>query len=235
MPTLPAKAGRPTLALAAIMRDEAICIVNMLRSVEGLMSFCALLDTGSTDGTPDLARGFLEQAKIAHVIDTVPREKFQNRFADMRNAAMDMVPDYIDWILMLDADEEMVPEDFSGLFALMAQPGADAYALPRYNFPGADKQGEVTPYPDRQIRLLRNTRGGRLRYSGAVHETVRDSAARSPPLDGAALGCDRGGPHIHHLVRRFRSAEQEDRKQQFYREIAARHMADTTTQTEAAS
>jgi len=40
------------------------------------------------------------------------------------------------------------------------------------------------------------------------------------PLDGGALGHDRGGPHIHHLVRRFRSPEAEARKQDFYREIA---------------
>jgi len=42
-------------------------------------------------------------------------------------------------------------------------------------------------------------------------------------LDAGVLGQDRGGPHIHHLVRRFRSPEAEAAKQAFYRAIAARH------------
>jgi len=134
-----------------------------------------------------------------------------------------MVPRDIDWVLMLDADEELEPEDYPRLFALMQQPGFDAYALPRYNYRGHDKSGEVISYPDRQIRLLRNTPDRRLRYSGAVHETIRDATTGQPPLDASALGGDRGGPHIHHLVRRFRNAEQEERKQQFYRDIAERH------------
>jgi hypothetical protein len=36
------------------------------------------------------------------------------------------------------------------------------------------------------------------------------------------MGGDRGGPHIHHLVRRYRSPEEEARKQVYYREIARR-------------
>ena len=98
----------------------------------------------------------------------------------------------------------------------------DAYALPRYNFPSADKSGAMIAYPDRQVRLLRNTPDHRVRYGGAVHETVQGIGHRSLKLDAAALGLSRGGPHIHHLVRRFRTPEEEERKQAFYREIAAR-------------
>jgi hypothetical protein len=55
---------------------------------------------------------------------------------------------------------------------------------------------------------------------GAVHETVRGVAVCRLPLDGSALGHDRGGPHIHHLVRRFRSPDAEAAKQVYYRQIA---------------
>ena len=219
----PSKAGKPTLAIACIVRDEAVCIENMLNSVLPIASYVVVLDTGSSDNTEQLARDLLRKSGVPHSIDAKSHDVFDSRFADMRNAALDMVPPAIDWVLMLDADEEMVREDYAKLFALMAQPGCDAYALPRYNYTGAEKTGEVRPYPDRQIRLLRNTADRRVRYSGAVHETVRDIPAGNPPLDAAALGGDRGGPHIHHLVRRFRNAEQEERKQQFYRDIAAKH------------
>ena len=220
---LPSKAGKPTLAIAAIVRDEAAAIENMLNSVLPIASHVVVMDTGSSDNTEQLARDALRKSGVPHSVESRPHELFESSFADMRNAALDMVPPSIDWVLMLDADEELVPEDFARLFALMAQPGCDAYALPRYNYTGADKSGEVTPYPDRQIRLLRNTPDRRVRYSGAVHETVRGIPTGNPPLDASALGGDRGGPHIHHLVRRFRNAEQEERKQQFYRDIAAKH------------
>jgi len=83
VPKPPPANARPSLALAAIMRDEAACIVNMLRSVQSVVSFCALLDTGSTDGTPDLAGDFLRGCGVAHLITVKGREAFQDRFGEM--------------------------------------------------------------------------------------------------------------------------------------------------------
>ena len=220
---LPDPETYPALGVAAIVRNEAACVVNMLRSALPFASFYAVLDTGSEDATPSLVQAFLASAKVPSAFAHIGRQQFADHFGAMRNAALDMVPDWVEWVLMLDADEEMVAEDAEPLLRLIAAAKYDAYALPRYNYRGADKSGDVTPYPDRQVRLLRHGRGARPRYSGAVHETVRDMPLGLPPLDALALGGDPGGPHIHHLVRRFRDKEAEDRKQAFYREIAARH------------
>jgi hypothetical protein len=219
-PPLPEKGAYPRLALAAIMRDEAVCIENMLRSVLPVASYVALLDTGSTDRTVAIAREVLGASGFPFAIREGFRDAFNDDFSAMRNAAIDMVPDDIPWVLMLDADEELVAEDYAPLLELIAQGAHDAYALPRYNFPGDDKQGQVAPYPDRQIRLFRHTPERRIHYSGAVHETIRDTPGFRVPLDASAIGGARGGPHIHHLVRRFRSPEEEDRKQAFYKRIA---------------
>jgi hypothetical protein len=219
-PAAPDRSAYPCLALAAIMRDEAVCIENMLRSVLPVASYVALLDTGSTDRTAAIARDVLGASGIPFAIRERFRDAFDNDFSAMRNAAIDMVPDDIPWVLMLDADEELVAEDYAPLLDLIATGAHDAYALPRYNFPGNDKQGQVSPYPDRQIRLFRHTPERRIRYSGAVHETIRDTPGFRTPLDASAIGGARGGPHIHHLVRRFRTPEEEDRKQAFYKRIA---------------
>jgi hypothetical protein len=133
------------------------------------------------------------------------------------------VPDTADWVLMLDADEELCAEDHAPLLALLAGATCDAFALPRYNYPAADKSGEVAPYPDRQVRLLRHGCTPPIRYSGAVHEKVLDADISLLPLDASVLGQGSGGPHIHHLVRRFRSAAAEASKQRHYRAIAHRH------------
>jgi hypothetical protein len=213
----------PALAVAAIVRNEATCVVNMLQSTLPFASFYAVLDTGSNDDTPALVQGFFARCAIPSAFAQASHDNFADRFDAMRNAALDMVPDWVEWVLMLDADEEMVPEDTAALLCLIEAGTHDAYALPRYNFTGADKSGEVSPYPDRQVRLLRHGTGARPRYTGAVHETVQGVDIGLPPLDASAIGGERGGPHIHHLVRRFRDREAEDRKQSFYRSISQRH------------
>jgi hypothetical protein len=212
----------PAVAVAAIVRDEASCVVNMLQSALPFASFYAVLDTGSEDGTPALVQGFFASCAIPSAFAQVGHETFEDRFDAMRNAALDMVPDWIEWVLMLDGDEEMVPEDTQALLDLVEAGTHAAYALPRYNFAGADKSGQASTYPDRQVRLLRNG-PGRPRYAGAVHETVRDVPLCLPPLDASAIGGPPGGPHIHHLVRRFKGAVAEEKKQSRYRDIARRH------------
>ena len=230
-PAAPVRGAYPALAVASIVRDEAVCVRNMLASTQPVASFYAVLDTGSRDATPAIAQAFLETCGVPFAHAQRDHALFDDDFAAMRNAALAMVPDWIEWVLMLDADEELVAEDHTNLLALLAEAeaaadgqegGVDAFALPRYNFPGADKSGGMIAYPDRQVRLLRHTPDHRVRYGGAVHETVQGTGHRSLPLDASALGLARGGPHIHHLVRRFRTPEEEERKQAFYREIAAR-------------
>ena len=221
----PDRTAYPALAIAAIVRDEAVCVQNMLRSAQPVASFFAVLDTGSDDDTPALAQSFLAASGVPFAFAQQDHTVFDDDFAAMRNAALAMVPDWTPWVLMLDADEELAAEDLPALLALIGGGSHDAYALPRYNFPGSDKQGTLLSYPDRQVRLLRRTPDGRIGYSGAVHETVRGVAPGQPPLDASAMGGARGGPHIHHLVRRFRTPEQEERKQAFYREIARRREA----------
>jgi len=207
------------LCIAAIMRNEAVAAPNMLASVAPIASSFVIIDTGSDDDTVECVTACLRGIGKPFSVTTHAAD----RFDDMRNAALDRVPDSAAWVLMLDADEELCAEDHASLRDLMQHADRDAYALPRYNYTGADKSGEVAPYPDRQVRLLRHTPARRVRYSGAVHEKILGVDIGRVALDAGVLGLDRGGPHIHHLVRRFRSPEAEAAKQAFYRAIAARH------------
>jgi hypothetical protein len=212
-----AEAPIPGLTIAAIVRNEEAAIVNMLQSAAPAAATFVVLDTGSTDGTFARAQAYLDGCGKPFILQrTEP-----GRFDVMRNLALDLVPGTAEWVLMLDADEELCAEDRAALRALLPAAEHDAYALPRYNYHGADKAGLVSPYPDRQVRLLRRAAGAR--YDGAVHETIRSVAVARLPLDAGALGLGTGGPHIHHLVRRYRSPEAEARKQDHYRRIAEQH------------
>jgi len=217
------RAAFPTVALAAIVRNEANCVENMLRSTLPIASYFAVLDTGSTDDTPRRVRDFLAASPVPHAFAIRSRDEFADDFSAMRNAALAMVPDWIDWVLMLDADEVLSPEDAAPLLHAVARAqaeGALCLAMPRYNYPTAEPAGDVIFYPDIQIRLLRLTPDREVYYSGAVHETVKSVPFSPLPLDAHALGGPRGGPHIHHLVRRFRTAAEEAEKQAFYKGIA---------------
>lgn len=213
----------PGLAIAAIVRDEQEAVANMLQSAAPVAGCFVVLDTGSADNT--YAR--TEAALLASGRPYILARAEPGRFDAMRNAALDLVPDTAEWVLMLDADEELCAGDRRALRDLLSVADQDAYALPRYNYQGADKSGEVTPYPDRQVRLLRCRADQPVRYEGAVHETVRCVPVVRLPLDAGALGQGSGGPHIHHLVRRFRSPEAEARKQDYYKRIAAAAMEAT--------
>ena len=210
------------LCIATIVRNEQAAIVNMLQSAAPVAASFVLLDTGSTDGTIPRAEACLRATGRPFRLETFQPPPGPPRFDAMRNAALELAPAGTEWVLMLDADEELCAPDHAALRRFLPTATLHAYALPRYNYVGCDKSAEVTPYPDRQVRLLRHNATDPIRYSGAVHETIRDTPIGRLPLDAMALAQGAGGPHIHHLVRRFRSPEAEAAKQAFYRDIAVR-------------
>ena len=99
------------LSLSMIVRDEAERIEDCLRSVQGFVDEMVVVDTGSNDNTAALA-----QAMGARV-EQIP---WPGDFAPARNQALEWVQG--DWVLVLDADERLLPEAWAPLRALMAQP-----------------------------------------------------------------------------------------------------------------
>ncbi len=77
-----------------IVKNEARCLARCLSSIRPAVDEIVVVDTGSTDGTLEIARDF--EAKISH-FDWV------NDFSAARNVALGRAGG--DWILVLDADE----------------------------------------------------------------------------------------------------------------------------------
>ncbi|MGX7709234.1 glycosyltransferase [Methylobacterium sp. Gmos1] len=209
---LPPPSERPSLAIAAIVKNEAAYIERMLNSVIGIASFVAIADTGSNDDTRERTSKILTSAGTPFCIKDIT---FIN-FAQARNAALDLVPANIEWILMLDADEHLVAEDLPKLVQL-TQSEVEGWALPRYNFVDERKIEEPIPYPDRQYRLIRNRKDHPYRYSGNVHETVQNvSVWGYAPANMSYLGRGSGGPHIHHMGQVGLTLEKWHVKNDFY-------------------
>ncbi len=87
------------LSLCAIALNEEVALPQCLSSVAGVVDEIVLLDTGSSDRTPEIARSF--GARVYNY-------KWCNDFSAARNEALKYVQG--DWVLVLDADEVLRPE-----------------------------------------------------------------------------------------------------------------------------
>ncbi|BAU62863.1 glycosyl transferase family 2 [Stanieria sp. NIES-3757] len=99
------------LSLCAIARNEENALPRCLASVKDVVDEMIVLDTGSTDRTVAIAEEW--GAKVYHM-------KWCDDFAVARNEALKYVCG--EWVLVLDADEVLVPEIVPQLKQLMADP-----------------------------------------------------------------------------------------------------------------
>lgn len=162
--------NEPTITLTMIVRNETRSLRNCLRSVSAQVDEIVIVDTGSTDDTMDIAREFTEK------VSSFP---WQEDFSAARNYALQMATG--DWILSLDADEELVCQaaDDQQLdkqlnlqlsqplkSLIMQNPTIEAFLLPLDN--PVSNSGEYNRYY--VLRLFKNN--GKYRFSGQIHEQV---------------------------------------------------------------
>ena len=118
-----------------------------------------VVDAESTDKTVQIAREFTDRV----VVRAWPG------FAAQKNFALDQATG--DWLLSIDADEEVSFELKTEILALLAgAPAADGYRIPRRNMMWGRWIRHGGLYPDWQLRLFRRGRG---RFGErTVHESV---------------------------------------------------------------
>ncbi|MDB4895815.1 MAG: hypothetical protein JWN15_2077 [Firmicutes bacterium] len=145
------------LSLCMIVRNEAEELPRCLQSVQGLVDELVVVDTGSQDGTVDVAR------RYGALIREIP---WQNDFAAARNVALSLASG--EWILWLDADEELLPESRECLPSLLSAGDTEGYFIQLHNLLGsrADPETEVALL----FRLWRNR--PEYRFVGTVHEQI---------------------------------------------------------------
>lgn len=204
-----------SICLACLCKNEENFILNMLSSVSPILDYAVFIDTGSVDGTREIIHKFCRDRRLPYDLKDLPL----NNFSEARNSLLKMVPSFIKWILVMDADETISMDDLSAL-ADLTHGESDCWALPRYNFFDREKVVEPAPYPDRQLRLFRNYPDHRIHYVGAVHERPlgMNRLGLAPP-NLKCLGGGSGGPHIHHMTR-LRSGQQSAEKTALYNRLS---------------
>ena len=147
------------ISLCMIVKNEEQNLKRCLNSVSGIVNEIIVVDTGSIDSTCDIARQY--GAILHHFL-------WNDNFSDARNASLELAQG--DWILFLDADEELSYDSREVLIRLIENETVEGYFVKILNHLG--KEGWIETVPDLVFRLFRNKK--EYRFHGAIHEQIAD-------------------------------------------------------------
>lgn len=186
------------ISATLITRNEE---VNLRRALASL-AFCdeiVVVDSGSTDGTVALTQEL--GARVLH--------RDWTGYADQKNYAAEQAAH--DWILSLDADEEVSSELAASIAALCERgPSADGYRFPRRARYLGRWIRHSGWYPDAKVRLYDRRKA---RWVGDyVHESVSvDGATGELEGDLRHYTCDSFSEHVRTVDRYTTLAAREMR------------------------
>ncbi len=206
----------PGVGLSMIVKNEAETLALCLQSVSGIVDQIVVADTGSTDNTPGIAREF------GATVISVP---WENHFANARNTALQLIR--TDWVLVLDADEELDSEARNRIPNLLRTSNAGGYLVPIRNYiptitgRGWDRIAEQNHTPHARAphapayfvhencRLFR--RDPEIYFVGRVHELVEpriQAQGRSMPMANFCI--HHFGQMVHEETRNRKAAAYRD-------------------------
>ena len=185
------------LSICVITLNETHDLPRLLKSVEGIAEEIVVVDSGSTDATMEIAR-----AAGARVLT-----RAWTNYAEQKNFVAGQASE--DWILLLDADEQLSGELRESILKWKAGPPQfPVYEMARLAwFLGAWIRHSRW-YPDWQRRLYDRRKA---HFSGAIHESLQFQGS---------VGRLRGDL-LHYTVRNL---EEQRQKSDEYSTLAARAM-----------
>jgi glycosyltransferase involved in cell wall biosynthesis len=143
-----------------IVKDEEEYLPRCLSSIKDIVDEIIIVDTGSSDKTVEIAKNF--GAKVYYF-------KWNNDFSEARNESLKYATK--DWILILDADDELNSES-KETFKVLLNTELDEKAI--YHFETLSYYGNSIDNDNIAInlnpRLFKNNRG--IHYKGEVHNQL---------------------------------------------------------------
>ncbi len=176
-----------TLSVSMIVKDEEAFLSSCLDSVRGIADEIVVVDTGSKDRTKEIAGQYTQ-----NVFDFT----WINQFSAARNESLNHATK--DWVLSLDADETISPEDGIRITEAIHHPEVWGYRIVTKNYSNdssisgwqpatpedAYARGFAGWFPSLKVRLFQRREG--IFFTGAVHEmvdqTIINSGGKIHPL-----------------------------------------------------
>ena len=146
---------RPKISLCMIVKNEERYLDNCLKSVKDVADEIIIVDTGSEDGTVEIAKKYT---------DKVYFHPWKNSFSEARNHYLKYAT--CDWIFQIDADEELVQEDTHNLLDAVKNEELDAIMVQIVSKLREGKSEAIHSVE----RIFRNN--GKIHYEGRVHNRL---------------------------------------------------------------
>lgn len=187
------------LCVASNMMNELPQLDEWLEFVTRIADYILIVDSGSTDGS----LGYLADQPVTVVqSDIIKTDGYGPARNHLRAMAKKHFPD-AHWLLFLDADERIMPEDFHRLRFLKDYliEDYDVLALPRIDWMDlamTTMAKDWVAYPDYQARMTRLN--SPLKYIRKIHEQVTGHRGMYADIEN---------PKIHHFHRSAGQAKRD--------------------------
>lgn len=172
-----------SISLCMIVRNEERLLARCLASVRALVDEIIIVDTGSTDRTVEIAGSF--GAQVYHAT-------WENDFSKARNISLQHATK--DWILVLDADEEISLKDH-GLIKSLTDKQGTCYRLNQRHYTNdlrlnnsvackgdhPEMEREYQGYFQSPLARLWPNHCG-IAFEGIIHEDVTPSVQQRPEI-----------------------------------------------------
>ncbi|MCP5002398.1 MAG: glycosyltransferase [Planctomycetes bacterium] len=156
--TGPIRNSQSTISLCMIVKDEEQFLSRCLDSIKDCVDEMIIVDTGSRDRTVEIAERY--NARVYH-------HDWENSFSMARNYSLQYATS--EWVLILDADEEIDKADAHKLKETVRDNSANVILLPVFSKSYKGKNLGV----GNSERIFRNHLG--FQYEGIVHNILRCS------------------------------------------------------------
>ncbi len=173
------------IILSGILYQEASCIAECLDTFLGVIDKVVFTDTGSTDGTPEVVRAWMQKNNIPGIVYECPWPEYAAAqclptrkdgspalfdFARARNLSVSLAQQHsenpdADWLLEIDSSWYLRGTT-KGFKEGLAQVPAEVTAFDL----NVHHNGSVVPYL--RLRRVRECGGEKWRWFGKIHEYV---------------------------------------------------------------
>jgi len=160
------------LSAVIITRNEERNIARCIASLDGVADEVVVVDSHSTDGTQRIC----EQLGVRFL------QREWDGYSPQRNFAVDAATN--DWILAIDADEELSPQLRESILKVKAQGGYMNFSFNRKTNYCGQWINHSGWYPDTKFRLFDRRE---CRWEGIVHETLTQPKSGIRHLKGDLL------------------------------------------------
>ncbi len=154
--------NKTTLSLCMIVKNEEKFLRDCLESIKDVVDQIVVVDTGSTDNTPDIAKKY--NAEIYYF-------DWCDDFSAARNASLKYATG--DWILWMDADERLAPESAKYLLGILLTT-EEVPVVYKVNIHSVLRDNSTVQISS-AYRLFNNYKG--IYFSGRIHEQVTPGAS----------------------------------------------------------